>query len=309
MLRSFQGQAWCLQHSRQHAEGFPSCPGSWIQCLPAAMLHGRVHTAHLNSLVTEGFAKSGVRFQATTAMARIIAIWLWKAWHCYMSSWRCYSSKCLQEPWESRLQADKVVKSLLYNILKMFTKLQMSLWVNRCLLFMFSNALCGESETTSLAVPQGWPEQPWAPREQQWLSNSMEISNPEALNMSRSQLLWSRNFNFISQAMQKKKKKIWTKSACKIDQQDPEVPGLQKLQSLNTQTFEEQWEETQDFFTESREHFSQKQNPELRRNERERCALYQISNMGEKFLGCPFSLLVLPEDSIIPPCLVLEQVW
>lgn len=66
-----------------------------------------------------------------------------------MSSWRRCSSKCLREPWESRLQADKVVKSLLYNTLQIFTKLQTSLGVNRCLLFMFSNTLCGDSETTS----------------------------------------------------------------------------------------------------------------------------------------------------------------
>lgn len=141
----------------------------------------------------------------------------------------------------------------------------MSLRVNRCLLFMFSNTLCEESETTSLAVPRGWPEQPWAPREQHWLSNRVETSYPAALNMSRSQLLWSRNFNFVNLATQKI---FRTQSACKIDQQDPEVPGLQKPQSLTTQTFEEQWEETHDFFTESREHFSQ--NPEQMQNEGER---------------------------------------
>lgn len=198
MLRSFHGQAWCLQHSRWHSRAsLPVLAPGFSACLHT-LLRGRVHTAHLNSLVTEGIAKSGVRIQATTTMARIIAIWLQKAWHCYMSSWRCYSSKCLQEPWESRLQADKVVKSLLYNTLQIFTKLQMSLWVNCYLLFMFSNTLCGNSEMTSLAVPQGWPEQLRAPREQHWLSTRVEISSPAALNMSRPQLLGSRSFKFIS---------------------------------------------------------------------------------------------------------------
>lgn len=129
MLRSFQGQAWCLQHYRWHSRASLPVLAPGFSAFLHTVLDGRVHTAHLNSLVTEGFAKSGVRIQATTTMARIIAIWLQKAWHCYMSSWRCYSSKCLQEPWESRLQADKVVKSRLYNTLQIFTKLQMSLWV------------------------------------------------------------------------------------------------------------------------------------------------------------------------------------